>query len=276
MLELMTLLDDRLTGRKDLIAEHGLSMYVVYGGKRILFDCGSSDAFLKNAEKLGVELGNLDGVVISHSHYDHAGGFRFLTQRGLGSGQLYTGPGFFVPKYARRGPVYANLSADFDAAFLEGQGIVREIVDGLREIFPGAYLVSGFPRTEPMETIPERFVRRTAEGMEADDFRDEICLALDTAQGLVLLVGCSHPGIVNMVQHVSSLLKRPVRAVFGGTHLVEAQPERIDRTKERLRKLGVAYLGLSHCSGETALETIAEDGTLSGCYLGPGDCMFFD
>lgn len=275
MTEILTLLDDRHTGRKDLIAEHGLSMYVCRDGKQILFDCGSSGAFLRNAEKLGIDLKNLDAVVLSHSHYDHAAGFPNLIRQGGRPGCLYTGPGFFEPKYARRGDIYADLSAAFDRKFLEDNDVVQKGVYGLREIFPGTYLLSGFPRTESMETIPERFCRRTGAGLQRDDFRDEVCLALDTAEGLVLLVGCSHPGIVNMVRHVRRTLNRPVRAVFGGTHLVEADPERVTRTVEALKGMGVRQLGLSHCSGEGTIQLLTQDPEINACSLGPGDWVFF-
>ena len=76
MLQITALMDNRLTGRKDLLCEHGLSMFVSCQGKGILFDCGSSEKTLYNAKKLGIDLRKLDAVVLSHSHYDHAGGFR--------------------------------------------------------------------------------------------------------------------------------------------------------------------------------------------------------
>lgn len=271
MLEIQSLMDDRLTGRKDLIAEHGLSMLVICADRRILFDCGSSANMLRNAEKLGVSLKNLDAVVLSHSHYDHAGGFPYLIREGGGSTRLYTGPGFFEPKLSRRECCFACLGAGFDQEFLREHGIEHHTVEGLLELFPGVWLISGFPRKNAMETIPQRFVRRTAEGMIPDDFRDEVCLALDTAEGLVMLVGCAHPGIVNMVSHVHELLGRPVYAVFGGTHLVEADSLRTQWTLDVLQTMGLKLLGLSHCSGEAAACALQERPDVKSCRLGPGD-----
>ena len=80
MLQITALMDDQLTGRKDLLCEHGLSVHISYHGKRILFDCGSSEKTLYNAKKLGIDLRKLDAMVLSHSHYDHAGGFRYLAE----------------------------------------------------------------------------------------------------------------------------------------------------------------------------------------------------
>lgn len=276
MLQITALMDDTLTGRKDLMAEHGLSLHICRNGRQLLFDCGSSGAALDNAQKLGIDLRKLDGVVLSHAHYDHAAGFRFLVQKYPEVQRLYTGPGFFEPKYARNENCYANLSAGFDRRFLEEHGISHQPVTDLQEIFPGVYAISGFPRLETMETIPERFVRRTEAGFAADDFHDELCLALETGEGVVLLVGCAHPGIVNMVRHVHRRLGKPVRAVFGGTHLAEADDRRVQLTVDALQRMGVTLWGLSHCSGERAACAIRQREGIQSCRLGPGDCVFFD
>lgn len=276
MLHITALMDNKPTENKALIAEHGLSFYAEYGGRRILFDCGSGPNPLHNAHRLGVDLKDLDAVVISHSHYDHAAGFRDLTECGLGSTALYTGPHFFEPKYAVDGVRYTDLSAGFGPEFLREYGINHHEISGLREIFPGVYLISVFPRVHDFEKIPARFVRRTGEGFVRDDFGDEICMALQIQGGLAVLVGCSHPGILNMITHVSNLLKQPIKAVFGGTHLVEADEGRIHLTVERLREMGLEILGLSHCSGEAADCAICANPDIQGCHLGVGDCIFFD
>ena len=275
MLQITALMDNRLTGRKDLLCEHGLSMFVSCQGKGVLFDCGSSERMLYNAKKLGIDLGKLDAVVLSHAHYDHAGGFRFLAEQ-YPVGRVYTGPGFFEPKYARADHCCKYLSAGFDEGYLEEQGIAHSTVDGVAEILPGIYAISGFPRRESMETIPDRFLRLTKAGFVPDDFRDELCLALETGEGIVLLVGCAHPGILNMARHVTAVLGKPIRAVLGGTHLVEADTQRVQRTVEELGRMGVTLLGLSHCSGETAETLVRQREDITACHLGPGDCVFFD
>lgn len=274
MLQITAIMDNKLTGRKDLLCEHGLSLHLACRGKEILFDCGSSERMLYNAKKLGIALEGLDGVVLSHAHYDHAGGFRYLAEQ-YPVRRVYTGPGFFEPKYAKSDSCYKNLCAGFDREFLMARGIAYSIVERVAEILPGVYAISGFPRREPAQTIPARFLRLTERGLIPDDFRDEVCLAVETMEGLVLLVGCAHPGILNMARHVSALLGSPIRAVFGGTHLAEADTPRIQRTVEALQDMGVKLLGLSHCSGECAQAVIREREGITGCYLGPGDCVFF-
>lgn len=275
MLHITALMDNKPSEHKALIAEHGLSLYVHYNGRRILFDCGSGPNSQYNAHRLGINLKELDAVVLSHSHYDHAAGFRDLTENHMGSKTVFTGPNFFEKKYAKNGVRYTDLSAGFDHAFLEEYGIRHREVRELTEIFQGAYLIGGFPRLIPFEQIPERFVRKTAAGFVTDDFSDEICMALEIQGGLAVLVGCSHPGILNMITHVSQLLNKPIKAVFGGTHLVEAGNQRIEATIQHLQRMGLEVLGLSHCSGDGADCAIRSNPQIQGCHLGVGDCIFF-
>lgn len=276
MVRITALMDNKPSEHKALIAEHGLSLYVDYSGFRFLFDCGSGPHFQQNAHRLGVDLRELDAVVLSHSHYDHAAGFRDTIENGLGSRELFTGPHFFEPKYAKEGVCYTDLSAGFDPDFLAEHGIRHNTVEGCRALCPGVWLVSGFERRYEFETIPERFVRRTEDGFETDDFADEICVVLEIQGGLAVLVGCSHPGILNMISQVSERFHQPILAVYGGTHLVEADERRIETTIETLHKMGVGVIGFSHCSGEMAEEIIHKNEQVRGCHLRVGDTIFYD
>lgn len=276
MVEITVLMDNQIIGRRGLIAEHGFSAYVEYRGRGVLFDCGPGPNFLENARRLGIDLSQVETVVLSHSHYDHAGGFRDLAEAGFGIREVCTGPDFFEPKYAREGMRMSNLACGFDSAFLQKHGFRHRTVRGVEELFPGAWLVSGFPRVHGFETVPERFVRRTAEGFLPDDFRDEVCLVLETDRGLAVVVGCAHPGIVNMVSHIRKSLRRPVWAVFGGTHLSQASPERIEKTLCGLKAQGVTLLGLGHCSGQAVEAAVGEDPALTACHLGSGDGVFLE
>ena len=274
MVRITALMDNLGSEQKLLVHEHGLS-YLLEGPRwRILFDCGGSGHPWDNARMLGRDVSGLDAVVLSHSHYDHSGGYRFLIEGGQGSSVLYTGPGFFEPKFAWDGLRYTDLSAGFDRAFLEQHHITHREVRGAQEIFSGVWLVSGFPRVHSFETIPKRFVRQTGNGFVQDDFSDEQCLVLDLNGKLYVFVGCSHPGILNMITQVHTLLGKPIAAVFGGTHLVEADEERIHATVKELSGMGLHTLGLSHCSGGAAEEKAREHSGVTACHLAAGDCLF--
>jgi len=276
MLQLTALMDDIPPKNKTLVAEHGLSYYVEYGSLRFLFDCGPGPNSIRNAHRLGIDLDGLDGVILSHSHYDHAAGYRDLIEAGMGSKTLYTGTCFFEPKFARKGIPYANLSCGFDPKFLQSHGICHREIQDCAAIGPGVWLISGFPRIHRIETIPERFVRRKDGQFIPDDFPDEVCMVLEVDGGLAVLAGCSHPGILNMLTHIHALLGKPIRGVFGGTHLVEAEEERIHTTIDTLRQMGVEILGLGHCSGESVYNVLAARPEIRSCHLSSGDCVFFD
>lgn len=276
MIRITALMDNKPSAHRALTARHGLSYHIACRGRQLLFDCGSGPEFLDNARRLDIDLGDLDGVILSHSHYDHAGGYRFLLEAGLGCGALYTGPGFFLPKYAQAEGKYTYLGCGFSPVFLQQRNICHQTVTGLQSIGPGIWLLSGFPRLHPLETVPRRFVRLEQQGMEPDDFADEVCLILQVDGGLVLLVGCSHPGILNMADQVRRLLGQPIRAIYGGTHLSEAGPERIEATVDGLHQMGVAVLGLSHCSGDAAEAALQARRDTTACHLGVGDVVFYE
>lgn len=276
MIRITALMDNRPSENKMLVNEHGLSYLLESPQGRFLFDCGGSGHTLDNAHRLGLSLNNLDGVILSHSHYDHAAGYRDLIEAGLGSRVLYTGPGFFEKKFAFDGVRYTDLSAGFDGKFLADHEITQQETSGLKKIADGLYLVSVFPRQYEFETIPKRFVRQTADGFVTDDFGDEQCLVIDREDHLIVLVGCSHPGILNMVSEVHRLLGKPVRAVYGGTHLVEADHDRVEKTLEILHSIGMETCGFSHCSGDSAEEIACGHTEISTCHLAVGDSIFLD
>lgn len=271
---LRTLLENNLSRNRALTAEHGLSFLVETGGKKILFDCGAGKAARKNAEKMHVSLKDVDYVVLSHSHYDHAAGYPDMVSHGVRA-PLVTGPYFFEEKYAREGGKYAYLGCGFGPEFLDKKGIARQVCEGSLTLFDGCHVVGGFERTYAFEKTPARFVRQTAAGMAEDDFPDEVCLAVETVKGLVVIAGCSHPGILNMLETVKKRLDMPVYAVFGGSHLVEADEERVNATVDRLRDMGIGIVGFNHCTGDAAQERMRGEGD-KVAYSHPktGDCIF--
>lgn len=274
-MRIVTLMENCGSEHKSLINEHGLSFYVEYKEKKYLFDCGAGDGSLRNARKLGIDLSRMDAVVLSHNHYDHAAGFRDFVENGNKCEMLYTGEHFFERKYAAAdGIKYCDLSSGVSKAFLKEKSIRHTACGAQLEPSKGVYLISDFKRSHAFESIPSRFVRETEEGMIQDDFSDEIAMAFDTEKGLVVLAGCSHPGILNMLTSIYDRLEKPVYALFGGTHLVEADEERIYRTLEEFKQMGIEVLGMNHCSGQHAECMALETEGIKECHLAVGDTIF--
>ena len=275
MLKITALMDDRPGADARLVAEHGLSLFVEYGEKRILFDCGTGENTARNADFLGIDLGELDAVILSHGHYDHALGYPPLLRKGLGGRLLCTGAGFFRKKWSRVGRGLRDLSAGFGPELLKQHRILHREIREDTELFPGVYLFTGFPRVHAFEQIPQRFLVETEAGLVPDDFSDEVCMALRVPEGLVVLVGCSHPGILNMVSRIAEKMGEKILAVFGGTHLVDADEERIRRTVRALCDLGLTELGLSHCSGDGVDALVEAEPQVRSRHLCPGDSIRF-
>lgn len=256
-LKITTLVENSPGENHALQTEHGICFHVEKDGRKLLFDIGQTGAFIQNAQRLRIDLNDLDYVVLSHGHYDHSGGLRFLT-RLTREFRLLVGQGFFAEKYGQRNNVYDYLGNDFDAEFLEDQDIACETLDTrLREFLPGVYAITQFSKNHPDERVNPRFVVREADGFRADAFTDELLVAIDSPKGLVVLLGCSHPGVKNMLNTVTDLLEKPLYAVLGGTHLVEASPESMELTKAYLQQQNVKILGVSHCTGETGTRCLS-------------------
>lgn len=256
-LKITTLIENNPGEHKALIHEHGLSFFIETDDASILFDTGQSGAFLANAGLLNIDLGRLDSVVISHGHYDHSGGFRALTQITT-KFSLFLGQGFFHEKYGFRNNSCEFLGNSFDQAFVSNLGIHLRFVDEpVLEIAPGIFILSGFERIHEDETINPRFMILQDGKLCPDRFDDEIALAIDSPKGLIVLLGCSHPGMKNILDAAVRLTGRPVYAVLGGSHLVEASIAGLEVSLDYLQKETLGIVGLSHCTGQTAMERLA-------------------
>jgi 7,8-dihydropterin-6-yl-methyl-4-(beta-D-ribofuranosyl)aminobenzene 5'-phosphate synthase len=253
-----TLIENSQGEHLSLKTEHGISFLIEKDGYKVLFDTGQSGAFIENAYKLGLSLHDLAFVAISHGHYDHSGGLKRLSEIDQ-SFTLLTGEGFFRLKYATDNISYEYLGNDFNEAFIAGKGIRHlTISDPIQEIVSGIFALTAFPRIHPDECVNPRFVIKSDSGFMSDDFSDEICVAVETGRGFILLLGCSHPGMKNMIDAAASRLPGPLFAVMGGTHLVEASPECLAASVSYLKDYGFGAIGLSHCTGEIAMGQIAK------------------
>ncbi len=273
MIRIITLMENRAGGNKGLIAEHGLSFLIEADGKKILFDCGAGENTWKNSRKLNVDMNSADILAFSHSHYDHAAGFLTLAEKGL-CADTYIGEGFFEEKYAYREGGYTYLGCGFGETFLKEHS--RSVTVNKRSIVLTEHctLETGFPRTCSFEQVPSRFVKWDGKEMCRDLFEDEQCLVIDLGQELAVIAGCSHPGILNMLKEISRRQKKQVTVVLGGTHLAEAEEERMEQTIGEMKRMGIRKIGMNHCSGTAAEERISRDPDISYIRLSVGSCIF--
>ncbi|MCR4419170.1 MAG: MBL fold metallo-hydrolase [Clostridia bacterium] len=239
------------------LAEWGLSLLVEAKGLRVLLDCGAGLAAVYNAQLLGLDLGSIDYLVLSHGHYDHTGGLREVLRRVGREIAVVAHPEVWAPKYSRLGQQAVEagegvkyIGIPFARAELESLGggfMLRREPVHLGE----GFLTSGeIPSVTSYERIDDYLLVREGGVFLPDPLADDLALILDTDFGLVVVLGCGHRGMINTLRHARTLTGRErVYAVIGGTHLLHASPERLDRTAAELRQMGVQKLAVSHCTG---------------------------
>ena len=243
--------------------EHGISFCIETDRGRVLFDTGQTAAILlHNLALLGKSLNDFDAIVLSHAHNDHTGGLSaVLAQRpGL---PLYASPDLARPRFTRKDGRYRfiGLPLPMDAlAQLADLHLSAEPV----EVLPGVWTTGEIHARPELEGRgPDLFVP-DGEGWRPDPYQDDLSMVLETGQGLVVVLGCCHAGLLNTLAHVTRTFGRQPIAVLGGTHLVSAEGTALQHVVD---VLNATYPGLriypNHCTGQRAYVALAS--TLADC-----------
>ncbi len=268
----VTILVDN-SASNNLQSEHGLSMWLEYGQKRILFDTGQTNLILHNAEKLGVDLSKTDAIVVSHGHFDHTGGLASVLDIALNT-NLYIYPDATAPKFSKH---------DSNVTMIGMSEPTREKIQILAgkekvfwtqiptEIFPGLFVTGRIPRETEFENVGSTFfVNESCQ--KTDELPDDQAIYFETKKGIVILLGCAHSGVVNTLEYVMKLTARSkIYAVIGGMHLVGSNLKRIEATIDAFRKYDVQKIVPLHCTGRRAMEKIKESFPERCTLLGAGD-----
>jgi len=209
-----TLIENRkINDVEGIVTENGLSLYIERHGQTILFDTGSSDNFIHNAEKLGVDIKSVDIAVISHGHLDHAGGLPYF----LGAND--------------KAIVHMSKNAEKGLEF-------KDLLLKTKEEYPN--------RIQSIDVFTE--IAKDTYILTCID--DEIVLVLLDKNGLVLFTGCSHSGILNIIEAV--IKKFPnifIKAVFGGFHLSGLSSQEVERIGRRMYNYPIVKIYTGHCTG---------------------------
>jgi len=235
------------------LGEHGFAALIEPSvGEPLLFDTGQGATLLHNARRLNKDLSLCSTVVVSHGHYDHAGGLLPLLTE-CGSKEVYGHPAIFTPRFRVKdtGECLA-IGMPHSRNALEEAGAGFNLSAAFREIAPGMFLSGEVPRVTAFE-IGDRGLYCDCSGQEIDSTPDDQTLILDTDRGLVLLMGCCHAGVVNTLEHVAhSMNRRDVYAVIGGTHLGFCGREQLETTISTLKNWRIRKVAASHCTGFAA------------------------
>jgi 7,8-dihydropterin-6-yl-methyl-4-(beta-D-ribofuranosyl)aminobenzene 5'-phosphate synthase len=252
----ITALMDDYCPKADLRGEHGLAYFIQTPSASILFDTGQSGAFIENAHTLSVNLARLDSVVLSHGHYDHTSGLAVLyATLAPVRPALYAGKGFSIPRQARRETGLAQIGIPSDC--LAAPVPPAKEVDVLTEVFPGIYLLPRADRFDGSAALP-RFRIRVGEEDRVDEFDDELSLVVDTADGLVVVTGCAHRGILNIVEAARRHFRgRTIAALVGGFHLADLPDQTLDQVADGIAALAPQKILCGHCTGTRGFAAIS-------------------
>ena len=268
-----TLIENHMDKEGRYACEHGLSVLIEGQDFRMLMDTGESGAFYDNSLRMGISLSHLDALLFSHAHYDHTGGLLRLVKEGDVPERIYVGRHFFRKCYHSLSDGRMKyIGTKFDSQMIKDLRLpVEEIDADEKEIAPGITVFRNFPQVTAYEEYnPDFFYQeedpscgpygRCVDSMSyhPDIFEDELAVALDTDDGLFVIVGCSHPGIVNILTAISERTGKKICGLIGGTHLMDADETRVKKTIGDFKKFGVKTLGVSHCTGDGNIEILKD------------------
>ncbi len=253
----ITVLMDNI-GERPYLAEHGLSFLVeIAHGPTILFDTGASAKFMSNARIAECDLNRIDCVVISHGHNDHSGGYPALISSGIRK-PLWTGSGFFTKKYRIHDQEARNIGAPFTQELLKEHQIRWvEAEEPVCEMYPGVWLMSGFTALDDYVHVSDEFFVTDGSTWKPDTFHDEAVLVCAGSEGLLVIAGCCHPGVIPMLHTVHERFHVPIRAFMGGMHLGSTGKQELEKTLSEVCNLVTGEIGASHCTGKKAREYLA-------------------
>lgn len=253
----VSFLNENTANKRGFAAELGLSLLIEQGDHRILFDTGQTDIFLRNASHMGASLDGLSAVVLSHGHFDHCGGLKYMAGR-EGLPNIYVRRGAFLDKQAVNadGMTYRKIGIPWRREILEKN--IRWAEDRM-EILPGVYLLGNIPHTVEFEKSAGSFYVEEGGERRPDYMDDEQLLVFDTERGLCVFAGCSHPGVVSCMEYVRACFPgRPVRSLVAGMHLLNSSNERVEQTIRALRAMDISCLVPVHCTGILAIARMKE------------------
>lgn len=274
-MKITTLVDNRTQSDK-LETEHGLSLYIeTDDGQKILYDTGQTDLFMHNAKKMGVDLNEIDKVVISHGHYDHVGGLLAFLKENK-TAKVYMNATIFYYEYFSLKNDVKKLNG-FPPELLEYHN--RFVFIYHNSSIDNLWLITDINKTYEMPK-GNAILYRQKEGLEElDKFEHELILVIDTAKGLCVFTGCAHNGVLNIAATVQTVIpSKEIHCLYGGFHLIDGKDYVKVETTEELNSIADELTNLlptakfytGHCTGENAIEVLTNkmEEKLDSFYVG--------
>jgi len=263
-MEITALIENRGSRtNSNLQSEWDFSLHISHNGHSILFDTGASETFADNAEYLSIRLEHVEIMVLSHHHFDHGGGLRRFLESNSNAQVYHAG----VPN----GDCYIKILKLFNKYIGLDKSIISKysnrfvVVEKFTEIFPDVFIFPKILNNHPKPIGNKQMYLKNNGKLIPDTFANEIVMAIKDNDKLVIFTGCSHNGILNMIDTVASELEGvPIKAVIGGFHLLASPPfTSMAGSKSKIEDLGRSVLNYpvdmiytGHCTGIKAFEIL--------------------
>lgn len=258
-MKITTLIENEAGHNKELKNEFGLSLFIEDEDISLIFDTGKSGDFIFNAQKLQIPLNNIKHVVLSHSHFDHTGGIRKLVDTFNNKFTLHISKTFFEEKHRITGVIHEFLGNNFNEKYIFDKGININYIDTDEfKLSKNITLFTNFKSLNNFETPTRYYFRKIYDDYILDSMEDELVLGIDTSKGLLIVCGCSHIGIANIVENIKCRTQKKIYGIIGGLHLSKASDERIEKVLKYFDECNIEFFGVSHCTGEKVTKILRE------------------
>jgi len=249
----VTILVENTTPIPGFQGEYGFAALVAVDEKKFLFDTGSADALIKNAAAGGINLAQIDDLVISHGHFDHTGAVVPFLQTGKNK-RVFAHSNIFIPRYVILGEYKRGIGVSFEQQEITSNEAKFIITDDFTEIHPEVFVTGEIPRMNDYEDVGGSFFVEDGDKLIPDKLQDDMSMVINHPEGLIIISGCAHAGIINTIEYAKQKTgQNKIKAFIGGTHLAGASVERMNSTLIALQDLDIEKIIACHCTGFDAM-----------------------
>lgn len=243
-------------------AEHGLCVWLEHSGLNLLLDTGMGGAVMPNLATLGLDPAKLDGIIISHGHYDHIGGLEQLLKARNGKEiDVWCHSNVFGSHLLEAPDGPTNIGAPLDPAGYEALGARFHFLEREAKPWPGITLLAQIPRETGYEVPRPELLADVGGSIKPDPFPDDLAVLVDAPAGPAVITGCAHSGVINILRLATQRAGAAIVNLIGGTHLGPAEADQRDATAAELKRMSGLQVISGHCTkdaGHMLAEALGE------------------